>query len=142
MSAASDQLYRDIETGYFGSKAKWTGVNVGYQNGRQLESVLREMVADKFSDFYTNIFFTIGTERFRCFIYPPQNKFSRKEKAYGNQNFEGAEWYSNMMIKGTGQAHNTTYLNVHILLQSAAAEARAAKKAAKKTVDADGWSTQ
>ena len=138
MSAASDELYRTIETNYFSTDTKWSQVNITFPGGQQLQSVVDEMVADKFGGYNTNISFTIGSNQYKCKVLPPQNKFARAKKAYGSGSFEGAESYANLMINAVRPFKNC--LNMHILLRTLAAEQRSAKKAAKKLVDADGWS--
>lgn len=137
MSAASDELYRSIHTNYLSTDSKWSQVNITYPGGQQLQSVVDEMVNDNFGGYNVNISFTIGENRYKCKVLPPQNKFSRSKKAYGSDSFEGAESYSNLMINAVRPFRNC--LNMHILLRTLAAEKRAENKAAKKAVDDDGW---
>ncbi len=139
MSAASDELYRTIEQNYLTS-ADWGAVNITMPGGQQLQSVVDEMVKDKFGGYRKNKYVTIGTTRYKCRMLPPQNKFSRSKRSYGANSFEGAESYANLEIF-EAKHNGTKMLNMHIILKTLAAEHRAAQKAAKNTPDADGWIT-
>jgi hypothetical protein len=140
MTAASDELYRTIETKYFASKDNWGDLNTSLPGGQQLQSVVEVMVKEKFGGYTQPVNFTIGTEHYYAYVLAPQNKHSRSDHAYGDNSFAGAESYVNLMIKEKGT--KTVKLNLHILLRTLAAEARAQRALDRRTPDADGFIQQ
>ena len=140
MFTEADRIYRHIEQNYLTKKDNWSDVNMTYPEGQQLQSVVDAMASQYFGGYRKNKTITIGSEHFSARMLPPQNKHSRSNRAYGSGSYAGAESYANLMIYSRGSG-GKTMLNMHIILRTLKAEAAAAKKDAKKVVDADGWST-